>query len=526
MATIVTANSHLYSCLISNRPSSDGFFVSDYDADGFRVGQVFRHPSDEQREEARSVARSASDNRLVKAAKCPTAHEMGDQADVCPAPAVQNDNDPFIEFRDGRINLDTGEIIKDRERHHNTKAIIEHKAWCDEYRVRTKTETPATSLPPENTGERKTETLSLSGAKKIAESCRYVAKERGGYSTFLTLTLDEAARERVAEGATVQKEISRFFDALKKMWSRGWVEEFTHERKRKGRTYHETITHRGEAHGHAPFDYCWVVENPKNEAGEDNPHAHILMRWRVPYRDFPAWAQRIERLWGQGFAHLEKIKEPEKAGAYMAKAAGYMTKATGGDQGEVRGNRYGISTAARAPDWEVVAIHDAGLMGSLIADVHDYFQWQYGNQMQRREFLKKKLDDTPKEEKAERKKIGEALEKVRKVLNDEKKIPVRPSKYQLVLCGTNAARAFFNWAKDKACGVFADWLPRKESGVFWDEEKQPEGQYLREFRKRIWHSRADRVKGMCDEYWAAVRAGTIPEELTDDQLDINDFLIA
>lgn len=514
---------HLLSCSIDSRPNKDGFFVREgFDVDGLPLRYPMPCPSDEEREALRLAALKAqkprSGNRLVKAAKCPTPVEDGEMAGILGP-------DTCIHFSDGRIDLETGEIIKERPVLHNTKAIIEHKAWCDEYRIRTKTETPVTSLPPENTGERKTENLSLSGAKKIAESCRFVAKDRGGYSTFLTLTLDEAARERVAEGATVQKEISRFFDALKKMWSRGWVEEFTHERKRKGRTYHETITHRGEAHGDAPFDYCWVVENPKNEAGEDNPHAHILMRWRVPFRDFPAWAQRIERLWGQGFAHLEKIKEPEKAGAYMAKAAGYMTKATDSDQGEVRGNRYGISKAARAPDWEIVGVHDAGIMGSLIADVHDYFQWEYGGHIRRREFLKKKLEETPKEEAKERKKIGEALEKVRSVLNDEKKIPLRPSKYQLVLCGTNAARAFFNWAKDKSCGLFANWLPRKELGVFWDEEKAPEGQYLREFRKRIWCGRANRIKGACERYWSWAFSEPEPEGL-DENVTFEDFVMA
>ncbi|MEH6470352.1 MAG: hypothetical protein V7752_03805 [Halopseudomonas sp.] len=52
-------------------------------------------------------------------------------------------------------------------------------------------------------------------------------------------------------------------------------------------------------------------------------------------------AVRLKQLRGQGVARFEKIKEPEKAGVYMAKAAGYMTKAEGRtDQGTVKGNRY------------------------------------------------------------------------------------------------------------------------------------------------------------------------------------------
>ena len=86
---------------------------------------------------------------------------------------------------------------------------------------------------------------------------------------------------------------------------------------------------------------------PKNDDGEDNPHIHLLMDWRADRKHFAGWAKRIESIWGNGAFHLERIKDPTAAGAYMAKAAGYMTKAAGDDdQGEVRGNRYAISSAA------------------------------------------------------------------------------------------------------------------------------------------------------------------------------------
>ena len=233
--------------------------------------------------------------------------------------------------------------------------IITHRAWSDEYRIRTQVETTTGTLPPEQSGERASDMLSMRGARAIGDSSHYMAVKKGGYTTFLTL--DAGARQRVASGeTTVQKEISRFWDAAQKMYSRGWVNEMTGNKvEGKNDSLH----------------YCWVVENPKNEDGEDNPHAHILMRWRVPYREFEGWAARLEQLWGQGFAHLEKIKEPEKAGAYMAKAAGYMTKAEGRtDQGTVRGNRYGISKPSRASEWLQVGRYELGCVFRPIMNTH------------------------------------------------------------------------------------------------------------------------------------------------------------
>lgn len=492
-------NSHLYSCSIDNRPLIGGFFGCKFDADGLPVGYPVLQPDDSGRDAriARVLGAERSDslNRLVKVSKCPTPLFSGERSDIFDSEAEPS---PFIEMLDGRIDLNTGEVIKDYKRENHVKVIFEQKPWADEYRVRTKLDMPVDKLPPEQSGERVTKTLSLAGASKLNESCRYVHKERGGYTTFLTLTLDDAARERVENGETVQKQISRFWDAAAKMYKRGWVQEF------------EGVEHRGEPQS-GPLDYCWVVENPKNEAGEDNPHVHILMRWRVPYRDFKAWAARIERIWGQGFAHLEKIKEPEKSGAYIAKAAGYMTKGSDGDQGEVRGNRYGISSEARAPGWEFVGSYDAGIMGSLIADVHDFFMNEYGSKIANREYWKKKLDETPKEDKQQRKAIGQKLQEVREELNDSEKLPVRPSKYQLIMTGVNAFRSFINWAKEPESKTFAPWLPLKPKGVIWSEKEKPEGVYLREFKRRLWCRQLDRAKGMCSQFWKAVNRGVVPD---------------
>ena len=164
----------------------------------------------------------------------------------------------------------------------------------------------------------------------------------------MTITFEQESRDKIAAGEiSIQKEASRLFDGLQKMAKRGWV-----------------AVHRdtGESVKQDMIDsikYCWVAENPKSKIdGSDNPHIHVLMDWAVPYQFFPSWAARIEGIWKHGYAKLEKMRDPEQAGAYMAKAAGYLSKGAGqSDQGEIHGNRYGISADARAPDWELSLIH-------------------------------------------------------------------------------------------------------------------------------------------------------------------------
>ncbi len=494
-----------------------------------------------------------------------------------------------------KVDLTTGEIIRVRRYESGSCAVVEKRTWADEYRIRTKVYQAINCLPPEQAGPRYTKRLSLEGARKISDSCRFMALKKGGFSTFLTLTLDTAARCRVeirenhgpctelafndktrryspavtrlvgnreiyipmpwkvlpalmanesGRGAydqtfqTVQKELSRFWDAAQKMYQRGWLQE--HEGLIHSGAPSKIIGWKGDmvaTDGMPPkgqpvrekLQYCWVVENPKNEKGQDNPHIHILMRWRVPFRDFQAWAKRLEKMWGQGFAHLEKIKEPECAGAYMAKAAGYMTKGAEDEdgvstQGIVRGNRYGISAEARAPDWDLVGIYENGLMGTLIRDVYDHFLFSHGNKVQQRNRLKELLEETPKEETRKRQNIGRALEKMRNDLNKNPDIPHRPSKYQLVITGVHKVAEFFTWAKDTTGKVVSNWLPAKDRGTAWSEAEKPEGPYLQEMRRSLWRARADKFKGMCEQYWAALRAGTIPEWADhDDDKTADDF---
>jgi hypothetical protein len=206
--------------------------------------------------------------------------------------------------------------------------------------------------------------------------------------------------------SSIGKEVSRFFDASQKMYQRGWVpriKEVTTTKsaaanmviysgtKRKvksalpmfcpefvdpfasdGETFDnnsvEAVRYNPRKHnspkflGHisgqiekqAPLDYMWVAEMPESENREKNPHVHVMMRWQVEQPVFRAWAERLESIWGHGFAKLERIKTPQAASNYLLKAVGYLAKGSSGEQGIIRGNRYGISASARAPKWECI----------------------------------------------------------------------------------------------------------------------------------------------------------------------------
>lgn len=343
--------------------------------------------------------------------------------------------------------------------------------------------------------------------------------------------------------STIQKEVSRFFDAANKMRQRGWkgqksypwgqVKCFAREDSRtyeNGKKKH-TITCHGQGvqleakpsqvvsvdgyladkkikYKRKGVSYTWVVENPLNEDGQRNPHIHILMDWRVKYSHFGCWAQRLESLWGQGFAHIEKIKDSESAGAYMAKAAGYLSKAQGeDDQGPVRGNRYGISKCARAPEWCCLGKYPMHVMGHLITDVHDYFTSSYGHVFAGRKNLNANNDSlrqqlkaaSTKDEKkgilAVRQAVGGALQKVRNQLNE---LPAIASKYQLIIKSEAAFVEFMTWAKSEYTMKESSWLPAKDGADQWRPwEERPEAGWKHEFDLRL-HARkaARRWRGL------------------------------
>ncbi len=442
----------------------------------------------------------AAAHSLVKAAKSPTNEEIEKTAAKKLAWEIEQ---AYHAGKHQRM-LDTGEvdaprfdnsIMEGRERvgqgAPGVQCIIEERTWADEIRIRSQVETAAGKPPPTQEGPRISEWLSDNGLRKLTDSAAYVAAERGGYTTFVTLTFNDEGRERLASGTTtIQREASRCFDAWSKMYARGL--------KRQGIPGHDD-----------DFDYLWVVEVPDNEAGEPNPHLHVLMRWAVPWgvegATFKAWAARLEKTWGQGFAHLEKIKNGKSAGAYIAKAIGYLCKAQGkSDQGTVRGNRYGISKSARAPGWELMTRTQLDCMSQLIADIYDHLSFTNGADYKARQRLNREAVDLKAEGASQRKKTGakkspawvvnkqkkiaNALEKVRAKLDA---IPIRASKYQVILKGEQAAKTFFKWAYHPTGSgsiLPTDWLPEKPAGIFFRPGTSPAGEqslYFSKLRERF-----------------------------------------
>ena len=442
--------------------SLDPFFVF---ADGMTWGQVNSFGG-------KPLSDSERDS-LVKASKSPTADNPLDIA----YKKCQFLSEQTRVFHNHQHMLATGEVdgpavVEDYEpcqlhtpvNSPGCRAVVEFKEWADEWRLRT--EVDGQNLqPPEQAGQRISEMLSHRGASKIAESCAYMSVVKDGYKTFVTGTFTDEVRQQIAEGeTTIQKEVSRTMDALQKMYRRGWT------------------TKAGERiQGHAEgLPYCWVVEVPKNTEGDDNPHIHMLLGWRVEYRYFQEWAERIEAIWGNGYFHLEKIKDSTCAGAYMAKAAGYLSKAQDNDsQGEVKGNRYGISAVARAPGWAVYAKTQLHIVSQLIVDVYDHLTQKFGEQFRERKWLNNALSKTPKAQKGLRKRIGKKLATVRNELNQ---LPIRCNQYQAVIKGRGHAFRFFNWCVNEE-DPGNDWLPAKEPGMAWITGKTPEAKDSLYFHK-------------------------------------------
>ncbi len=382
------------------------------------------------------------------------------------------------------------------------KTVIEFREWQEAWRVRTEVECTSGMLPPEQSGPRVSDMLTQRGATKIAESCEYMHLQHGGFKTFVTGTFREEVRELIANGTTtIQKEVTRTMDALQKMYQRGWTKDGGER----------VLGHNGG------LPYLWVVEVPENAQGQPNPHIHMLLGWRVDFGDFQEWAKRIENIWGNGYFHLEKIKDSACAGAYMAKAAGYLCKAQDkDDQGIVTGNRYGISKTARAPGWLTIAYGQLHAMGQLIYDVYDHLTVKYGEQFRERKALNNKLANTPKAKKSQRKRIGERLAKVRKTLNA---IPIRANKYQVVVTGKGAAFSFFNWLQTptELGSVREEWLPEKPEGFAWQQGPKPEAKYNQYFfhlykkfeRNRFWRRLAQVPEWLIDsasnDYWHQVK---------------------
>lgn len=268
------------------------------------------------------------------------------------------------------INKATGEIISPRIGQRAAIARIYGRDWSGESKIRVMAQGSLSEPPPQQAGERKTSQLSQKGASKILDSGAYVSAIRGGFTTFLTLTFDANARERIlSQESTIGKEVSRFFDAASKMYQRGW--QCDNDLLITKNDFQCVGASAIVPPANDSLDYLWVAEMPDNKNGEANPHCHVLLRWSVEPYLFHDWASKIERLWGQGFAKLERIKSADAASGYLLKALGYVVKGESKEQGTFRGNRYNISKAARAPAWECLAEFEAQNMCAIINEVRE-----------------------------------------------------------------------------------------------------------------------------------------------------------
>lgn len=391
-------------------------------ADGMTLEQVEYHNL-----MSRPALSKAERNSLVKRFKSPTVQKPKEKPrDLSvyePIREIEDFPDPFLADSKGPGRY----------------TVISYREWSNEYRVRTKVEVPYLK-PPLQSGNRVSEMLTRRAARKITESCYYMAKCHDGYKTFVTGTFREDIRKKIANGATtIQKEVARTMDALQKMYQRGWTDS-SGERI----PGHESL-----------LQYCWVVEIPKNENGEDNPHVHMMLGWRVPNSQFKDWSKRIEGIWGNGYFHMEKIKDPLCAGAYMAKAAGYITKASNqDDQGKVVGNRYGISSTARAPGWLEVSEAELGIMGQIIHETHEACMKKNKPLYDKRDNLRDSLKYCPKDKIKMRRIIGAKLQAVREEISE---IPIVTSKYQLIFKNSEELMIFM--AKSLAKGWDAYYRP-------------------------------------------------------------------
>jgi hypothetical protein len=295
----------------------------------------------------------------------------------------------------------------------NGKAQLLRREWSNQYKIQMVYSPRPSDAPAPQQGERYTEKLTSRAVTKIFESGAYVAACHGGFNTFLTLTFSPEIREQILANkgstaytkdgleycplpTTISKETSRMMDGLKKMYQRGFKyvagEENDNSPQRnitlcnervkvaghKGRTLRnvyrnvDNVAKTAELCGPTKkphdFHYIWVAECPMNENGEPNPHVHVLLRWQVEKEHFQGWAKRVESLWGNGMAHLERIKHADAAAPYLIKAIGYAAKGENADQGLIRGQRYNIARCSRALPWEVLASFDADNMHAIIKE--------------------------------------------------------------------------------------------------------------------------------------------------------------
>ncbi|WP_240435596.1 rolling circle replication-associated protein [Photobacterium salinisoli] len=338
----------------------------------------------------REAAAQAESHRLVQGRKSPTSAEAQSyphhpQRDQLARIEAQRD------YLARRVTLDSTEsffnhdilqpiedapAIDDRR----SKVRLMHRDWSGQYRVLYTTQTQPGDAPDPQDGDRYTEKLTQRAVSKIFESGAYVATCYEGFTTFLTLTFTKEQRNEIFEGrTTIGREVSRFLDGAKKLYKRGFKARYVTKKDpetKKAFCPLPNVT-KEIAPNSDDFHYIWVAECPANEDGEPNPHVHVLLKWQVEPDVFNAWAERIEKIWGNGFAKLERIKHPKAAGSYIIKAVGYAAKGANADQGLIKGNRYNIARCSRAPGWDCLLSFEADNMAAIIKEMgYKLEQWR------------------------------------------------------------------------------------------------------------------------------------------------------
>ncbi|GHA34259.1 hypothetical protein ACFFLZ_06365 [Photobacterium aphoticum] len=314
-----------------------------------------------------AAARSDDNNRLVQGRKSPTHPKQAQLSRRISQLRLSRRRPVELDSPEAFYNAETLYTLAEQPSDKRLSTVrLMHREWSGSYRILHHTQTRPSDAPEPQSGERYSEKLTQRAVTKIFESGAYVAAAKGGFSTFLTLTFSAEQRNAIFGGeSTLGREVSRFLDGIKKMYQRGWLG--TDENQ-------EPFWMDGHAE---PFHYIWVAECPANEHGEPNPHVHLIMNWKVEKEYFAAWSARIENIWGHGFAHLERIRQPKAAGSYIIKAVGYAAKGENADQGLIKGNRYNIARCSRAPGWDCIASFEAHNMAAIIKECgYKLEQWK------------------------------------------------------------------------------------------------------------------------------------------------------
>jgi len=275
---------------------------------------------------------------------------------------------------------------------------------------------------------------------------------------------------------SLQKEVSRFFNSIKKMRLRGWVPKYQRFRRRVQRKngdytpidWNEDAKKVGNNdRKETDFAYLWVAECPKNEKGEDNPHVHFLMNWSVDFGWFPCWAKRIESIWGNGSVHLEKIRKSESSTAYLSKAIGYLSKSGSmSDQGRIRGNRYAISASARAPGWESVGQYSAACLGEIMMLARLKHQEKYSKLFATKNEIQHQVADIPEKEKKVRYQKKKVIHAISGRIQTIKSVIGR---YNAIFKGEKAFDGFIKWA----------------TRLGWKMNNPPKSGHIKEIRNSI-----------------------------------------